>query len=198
MYMNKLQRGFTLLELMVTIAIVGIVATIALWDSSDMLEENRAENFLLDLKRNISFARSQAASTDEIVIVCPVLENAINSKEPDFKCEDNWDKDVIIITFINRPRLDPITKKPIQSDSLLRVMEKVSKNDSIVFTGSEKMLRFNTSGRITTSLSSSSNASFSGFIYCTNNKENSKALNVSQAGTAFYLGDSPDATKQCG
>jgi len=57
--MKQIQHGFTLLELMVTIAIVGIVAAIAFWNSSDMLEENRAENFLLELKRNINFARAQ-------------------------------------------------------------------------------------------------------------------------------------------
>jgi len=55
--MKKIQYGFTLLELMVTVAIIGIIATIALWNSSDMLEENRAENFLLELKRNMSYAR---------------------------------------------------------------------------------------------------------------------------------------------
>lgn len=69
--MKVKQHGFTILELMVTVAIASIIATIALWNSSDMLEENRAENFLLELKRNISYARAQAASTDEIVIVCP-------------------------------------------------------------------------------------------------------------------------------
>ena len=69
--MKNKQNGFTLLELMVTVAIVGIIASIAIWNSSDMLEENRAENFLLELKRNISYARAQAASTDEIVIICP-------------------------------------------------------------------------------------------------------------------------------
>ena len=63
--MKKYQNGLTFLELMITVAIVGIIASIALWDSSDMLEENRAENYLLELKRNIAYARSQAASTDE-------------------------------------------------------------------------------------------------------------------------------------
>ena len=51
--MKSSQQGFTLLELMVTIAIVGIIAVIALWDSSDLLEKDRAESYLQELKRNI-------------------------------------------------------------------------------------------------------------------------------------------------
>ena len=68
--MKSLQKGFTLLELMVTIAIVGIVAAIALWDSSDLLENDRAESYLQELKRSISFARAKATSSDAIVVVC--------------------------------------------------------------------------------------------------------------------------------
>ena len=86
--MKKFQTGLTLLELMVAVAIVGIIASIALWDSSDMLEENRAENFLLELKRNISFARAQAASTDEIVIICPAPINQVESNRY-FKCQSS-------------------------------------------------------------------------------------------------------------
>ncbi|SJN45055.1 Type IV fimbrial biogenesis protein FimT [Pseudoalteromonas sp. JB197] len=85
--MKKIQYGFTLLELMVTVAIVGIIATIALWNSSDMLEDNRAENFLLELKRNISYARSQAASTDEIVVVCPASSANVASSQPTLTCQ---------------------------------------------------------------------------------------------------------------
>ena len=177
--MKKIQYGFTLLELMVTVAIVGIIATIALWNSSDMLEENRAENFLLELKRNISYARAQAASTDEIVVVCPASSANVASNQPTLTCQSQWGATSSVILFVDADR-DGNYKK--DNDSLLRVMEAVSRNDKVEYSGKVNSLRFNTSGRITTSPGD--------FIYCPNSdNENNKALNVSQSGTAFYLGD---------
>ena len=93
------QSGFTLLELMVTVAIVGIIASIAFWNSSDMLEENRAENFLLELKRNISYARSQAASTDEIVVICAAQHGEVKNQNDNMRCRNRWDRNKIIIGF---------------------------------------------------------------------------------------------------
>ncbi|WP_350544329.1 GspH/FimT family pseudopilin [Pseudoalteromonas sp. 5-MNA-CIBAN-0065] len=177
--MKKIQYGFTLLELMVTVAIVGIIATIALWNSSDMLEENRAENFLLELKRNISYARSQAASTDEVVVICAAQHNEVKNNDAFLKCRNKWDRNKIIIVFIDSNNNGDYDSS---SDSLLRVMEKISLNDKIKYTGNSRRLRFNTSGRITTSPGD--------FIFCPNNgSENNKALTVSQSGTAFYVGD---------
>ena len=177
--MKKTQYGFTLLELMVTVAIVGIIATIALWNSSDMLEENRAENFLLELKRNISYARSQAASTDEVVVICAAQHNEVKNNDAFLKCRNKWDRNKIIIVFIDSNNNGDYDSS---SDSLLRVMEKISLNYKIKYTGNSRRLRFNTSGRITTSPGD--------FVFCPNNgSENNKALTVSQSGTAFYVGD---------
>lgn len=187
MYMNKLQRGFTLLELMVTIAIVGIVATIAFWDSSDMLENNRAENYLLELKRNISYARSQAASTDEIVIICPVSYKDFKNKNDSFECKETWDGDTTIVIFIDKlttknDREDKKATYLASEDSLISVIERISHNDKLKFTGNERMLRFDTSGLISYNPGD--------FIYCPNSdNKNNKALTVSQSGTSFYVGE---------
>ncbi|SJN45049.1 Type IV fimbrial biogenesis protein FimT [Pseudoalteromonas sp. JB197] len=54
----------------------------------------------------------------------------------------------------------------------MRVMQAVPKNDKVEYSDKVNSLRFNTSGRITTSSGS--------FIYCPNaDSENNKALNVS-------------------
>ncbi|XQF90558.1 GspH/FimT family pseudopilin [Pseudoalteromonas espejiana] len=183
--MKKHQNGLTLLELMVTVAIVGIIASIALWDSSDMLEENRAESFLLELKRNISFARSQAASTDEIVIVCPTGQGRIKNNKDTFNCQKVWDKNKIITVFIDMNNDGHFNKA---TDTLLRAMEEISDNDKLTFTGNERRLRFNTSGRITTNPGD--------FIFCPNGgTENNKYLTLTKSGTALYSGDS---TEGCG
>ncbi|MDA8939173.1 GspH/FimT family pseudopilin [Pseudoalteromonas marina] len=179
------QSGFTLLELMVTVAIVGIIASIAFWNSSDMLEENRAENFLLELKRNISYARSQAASTDEIVVICAAQHGEVKNQNDNMQCRNRWDRNKIIIVFIDSDNSGHYNKS---TDSLLRVMENISLEDKVKFTGNSRRLRFNTSGRITTNPGE--------FVFCPNNgTDNNKALSVSQSGTAFYLGDS---AKTCG
>lgn len=183
--MKNKQNGFTLLELMVTVAIVGIIASIAFWNSSNMLEENRAENFLLELKRNIAYARSQAASTDEIVVVCPTGQGKVKNKQDTFNCNAKWDENKIIVVFID---VDNDGNYNNASDTLLRAMEEISDNDKLSFDGNDRRLRFNTSGRITTKPGD--------FIFCPNGtNENNKALTVSQSGTAFYVGDTD---KKCG
>lgn len=181
--MKNKQNGFTLLELMVTVAIVGIIASIAIWNSSDMLEENRAENFLLELKRNISYARAQAASTDEIVIICPAPITRVETNRF-FKCQSSWGEDSIITLFVDTNNNGIYNWK---KDTILRTMEQINSIDKIKFTG-DSSLRFNTSGRVTTSMNNTDD--FTGFIYCPNSdNKNNKALNVSVSGTAFYLGD---------
>jgi type IV fimbrial biogenesis protein FimT len=177
--MKTKHTGFTLLELMVTIAIVGIIATIALWNSSTMLQENRAENFLLELKRNISYARSQAASTDEIVIICAVPSYDVTTNKSKLSCQNSWGNGHNIILFVDA---DNDGSYDVDNDSLLRVMDAFPASDTIKYEGNVNTLRFNTSGRVTTAAGR--------FFYCpAGNNEHNKALNVSQSGTAFYLGD---------
>jgi type IV fimbrial biogenesis protein FimT len=186
--MKNKNTGFTLVELMVALSVAGIIASIALWNSSDLLEENRAENFLLELKRNISYARSQAASTDEIVIMCPAPQAQVKNARDVINCKTNrWDGNRRIIMFIDG--VDSDGKRDgtynVDDDSLLRVMEQLNDNDSLAFSGS-KFIRFNTSGRITSTPGS--------FVYCpATDNDNNKELTLSQSGTAFYAGNTDNS-----
>ncbi|MBQ4833057.1 GspH/FimT family pseudopilin [Pseudoalteromonas sp. MMG010] len=182
--MKKKNSGFTLVELMIALSVAAVIASIALWDSSDVLEENRAENFLLELKRNISYARSQAASTDEIVVICPAPQSNVKNAKSTLECKTNrWDGARRIIMFIDGIGADGTRDGNYDEtdDSLLRVMDQLNENDALSFSG-EKFIRFNTSGRITSTPGD--------FIYCPGgDDENNKALTLSQSGTAFYAGN---------
>ncbi|MEI8644979.1 GspH/FimT family pseudopilin [Pseudoalteromonas sp. Hal040] len=181
--MKSLQRGFTLLELMVTLAIVGIVAVIALWDSSDMLENDRAESYLLELKRTLSFARAKATSSDELVIVCAGDTKAIEQNKYVF-CSRDWSQGSVFVFVDKSPNG---TFNPGRGDIILRVMAEIPENSSLRFSES-RVIRFETSGMIRTDPGT--------FVYCPSksSNDNNKALSISKSGTAMYEGTT---TKTC-
>lgn len=175
--MKKQQHGFTLLELMVTIAIVGIVAAIALWDSSDMLENNRAENYLLELKRNINFARAKATSTDSLIVVCSGETSKIENDQ-DVTCLNDWSDGVVFVFYDNNGNGN---YNPGNNDKILRVMAEIPQTSKFTFTGDNSLI-FDASGRVTTNPGI--------FTYCPNkDNENNKSMEVSVSGTSLYYGD---------
>ncbi|MFY8283551.1 GspH/FimT family pseudopilin [Pseudoalteromonas sp. SSMSWG5] len=185
---NRKHKGFTLLELMITIAIVGIVATIALWDSSDMLENNRAENYLLDLQRVISFARAKAVSTDTQMTICKGWESRLKSNQVSIchPLSANNELEQVIFMFSNDKERFPGNViqwfEPYYGDKVFRMISPPHTNDVVIFTGDPQII-FDTSGSILTQPGT--------FIYCPNpdNNDNNKALQVNKSGSAFYLGD---------
>jgi len=57
---KKYGLGFTLTELMITVAIIGIVASLAVPSFQDMIERNRLKEAIESLKSDLMFARTEA------------------------------------------------------------------------------------------------------------------------------------------
>jgi type II secretion system protein H len=64
---GKYIKGFTLLELMITLAIVGIVAAIAVPSMTSLVNNSKAERITGLFKQDLQFARSYAISRGEVV-----------------------------------------------------------------------------------------------------------------------------------
>ncbi|MCF2863168.1 GspH/FimT family pseudopilin [Pseudoalteromonas sp. Cnat2-41] len=174
MELRKFQSGFTLLELLVTMGVVGIVAAIAFADSTELLAEDRAENQLQELKRNLSFARAKATTTESRVIVCPLSGS---------QCSADWTNDDIAVFVDNNNNNQRDADEP-----LLRVMKGVISEDLLSYTGSSPIV-YNATGRV-------GNTQAGTFTYCPNGvtSESNRDMRLSQSGTALYQGQT---TTEC-
>lgn len=68
---KKSKNGFTLIEMMVTIAIVGIFASIALPSFSSLIKSNRISTGTNELVSNLLLAKSEALKRSQTVSLCP-------------------------------------------------------------------------------------------------------------------------------
>lgn len=64
------QKGFTLIELMVTLAVLAIVLGIAIPSFNSMLQDSRAASLGSELQGALQFARSEAVKRRQAVLLC--------------------------------------------------------------------------------------------------------------------------------
>ncbi|UTW46654.1 GspH/FimT family pseudopilin [bacterium SCSIO 12696] len=82
------QRGFTLIELMVTVAIFAILVGIGVPAMNNFLNSNRHTAHTSALKQAIQYARSEAVAKNEDVSICASSDGA--------SCTGNWNQGWIV------------------------------------------------------------------------------------------------------
>ena len=87
---NTLQRGLTLIELLVTLTIAVILLTIGVPSFVDMMASNTATSYANDLLGDINYARSEAITRGARVVVCKGTATAAGSGCAAGNWEDGW------------------------------------------------------------------------------------------------------------
>lgn len=84
----KNQAGLSLLELLMTIAILGVLVRIGVPSWRHWINTNHIEITQAELIRNLQFARQIAMEKKEKVIICPSVDNK--------SCSENWTSPYVI------------------------------------------------------------------------------------------------------
>lgn len=183
-------RGFTLIELMVTIAIAAILITLAAPSFKGLIQSNAMSSTVNIFMTDLRYARSEAIRRGGTVVMCrsdaPEANNPTcgSGSGPD---GNGWVSGWIIFYDLNG------NGSKTAADPLLRVQGPISSVDSIVEggAGSSTKFRFTGTGRLL-NLSSATSLQFGGGDF---SNDRQRKVCVSLGGRARIAGD---GTTSCG
>jgi len=158
--MNHTKQGFTLVELMVTIAVAAILLAIGVPSLSSMYESSRAANNATKIHNIMVFARNHAVSYGVTVLACPFATATSCGKDADKNNDNNTDWSKGIRIYINTGG----------SEKLLKVIDNFHDGDKI--TGTVSSISFSSDGLSTGGT----------LTYCPNNKSTGSTAIIVNAG----------------
>lgn len=136
---KAIANGFSLIELMVAIAIVAILASLAAPSFNTFLERNRISSIISQFTGALVYARNEAVTRNRHVVVCQVADATI--ARPQCGSSSVWDNGWII--FVD----DNINNQLDANENLLRVAGAVPVNYSILSQGKNtSWIAFNANG----------------------------------------------------
>ncbi|MCV6605340.1 MAG: GspH/FimT family pseudopilin [Porticoccaceae bacterium] len=161
-------RGFTLIELMISLAILAILLAAAVPAMLDFLERNQSRAIISEVRNLVALARENAVHHGCHTIMCPSDDRA--------QCSRNTDAPVIVFSDCNKNReIDG-------DDQLYRVMQPLPENSRLVwsFSAGRRYVQMTPQGH--------TNSTFGSLIYCpaSGEEKHARLLIISRTGRARY------------
>lgn len=96
MHPAKLAQGFTLTELTITLALIGLLAGLASNSWTSLISSNRHTGVINDTHRMFALARSYAINHRVLTTICPLSSSQI--------CTNNWNNPVSVFPDKNNDK----------------------------------------------------------------------------------------------
>lgn len=169
------KRGFTLVEVMVAIAVVAIISAIALPTMSSFLVKMRVDNEISEIQRLLLTARNMAINTGKNTTVCPLSGGA---------CTTNWHNEISV--FTNSDNSLATNNTFAAPDELVKIKDAIRSGDKLQYT--QKSIIYTPDGRL---LTTSAN-----FSYCPqDNEDYSRGISISLSGRSYISSDTDNDDK---
>jgi len=163
--LTKLNKGFTIIELMVTVSILAILVTIATPNLNEFLVKMRVDNELSEMHRLLLTARNSAVNTGLNTTVCPLNEG--------LTCTNNWEGTISVFT-----NTTATTNIMDGTDILIKIKEPVRANDRLELAAAGAII-YSPSGRTLNNIANQ-------LIYCPNGDlQKSNGIDISILGRAY-------------
>jgi type IV fimbrial biogenesis protein FimT len=178
---RRFQSGFTLTELLITLALLGVISALATPAIRDIVQNNRIATETNDMLTSLVFARSEAIKRSTPVIVCKSLNPSAATPSCDNTDANPWTTGWLVFADTNN-------NGSFDADELLRIGDGFSgTNNKIKHDGGDlkNSLSFNRLGI----LASASGGEF----YICDSRGNSKArvIEVTSTGRTRIKRDNP-------
>jgi prepilin-type N-terminal cleavage/methylation domain-containing protein len=162
----SLIKGFTVIELLISITIIAVLTTIALPNFSDFLVRTRVDNEISEMQRLLLATRNTAINAEKSVTICPL--NVSNS------CQNSWKDQISVFEDIDGDGI----YEPGNGDRLIKVKSAIQAGDKLQFT--QASLTYTATGRL------SGVAAASTFNYCPkDHTDKSRGITVSASGRSY-------------
>lgn len=159
-------KGFTLLELLITLGIIAIASGLAIASMSALMDDSDGENYAREFVKTINYSRLQAVSSGQTVTLCPLVSGT---------CSSDWSKDITIF-------IDANNNRTLGTNTVLRIVEAIPSQNSLTYTGTALGISFYSDG----SIGDSDNGSFSYY----QNKvcdTSARGIDINNSGRARYI-----------
>lgn len=134
--MRRRNAGFTLIELMVTVSVAGILAGIAVPSFGTLMERQRTSAAISSLTTHMGLARMAAITRNRRAVLCPSTDGR--------HCEQGTDWSRGWMLFVD----DDGNRQPDAGDDILRVdLQPTSRHLRVVSTAGRQQLRYLPDGR---------------------------------------------------